>query len=37
MNAGVRIVPRAMAMVPLRAAPSLADMVKAKRVIGLAP
>jgi hypothetical protein len=28
MNAGVRISPRAIAMVPVRAAPSVADMVK---------
>ena len=33
MNAGVRISPRSMAIVPVRAAPSVAEMVKAKRVI----
>ena len=33
MNAGVRMSPRAVAMVPLRAAPSLAAMVKEKRAI----
>src|SRR5262245_16980634 len=35
MNAGVRISPRSMAIVPLRAAPSVAAMVKLKRVTGL--
>src|SRR6478736_3404548 len=32
MNAGVRISPRCIAIVPVRAAPSVAAMVKAKRV-----
>ena len=32
MNAGVRMVPRCMAIAPLRAAPSVAAMVKEKRV-----
>src|SRR3954467_252848 len=32
MNAGVRISPRCMAIVPVRAAPSVAAIVKAKRV-----
>jgi hypothetical protein len=33
MKAGVRIVPRAMAMTPVRAAPSVAEIEKAKRVV----
>jgi hypothetical protein len=33
MNAGVAISPRCMAIVPARAAPSVAEMVKAKRVM----
>src|SRR6059058_3505372 len=33
MNAGVRISPRSMAIVPLRAAPSVAAMVKVNRLI----
>jgi hypothetical protein len=33
MKAGVRISPRCMEIVPLRAAPSVEDMVKEKRVI----
>ena len=37
MNAGVRISPRCMAIVPVRAAPSVAAMVKAKRVTARAP
>ena len=37
MNAGVRISPRCMVMVPVRAAPSVAWMSKRKRVIGRAP
>ena len=32
MNAGVRISPRRIAIVPVRAAPSVADMVNSKRV-----
>jgi hypothetical protein len=32
MNAGVRIAPRCIAMVPVRAAPSVVEMEKAKRV-----
>src|SRR2546423_169227 len=32
MNAGVRISPRCIAITPVRAAPSLADMLKEKRV-----
>ena len=36
MNAGVRISPRSMAMTPVRAAPSVAAMEKAKRVTGCA-
>ena len=31
MNAGVRIVPRSIAIAPVRAAPSVAAIVKAKR------
>jgi hypothetical protein len=34
MKAGVRISPRCIAIAPARAAPSVADMVKAKRVTG---
>jgi hypothetical protein len=33
MNAGVRISPCCIAIVPLRAAPSVADMLKAKRLM----
>src|SRR5437762_13047016 len=34
MNAGVRISPRCMAMTPVRAAPSVAEIEKAKRITG---
>jgi hypothetical protein len=34
MNAGVRTSPRAMTIVPLRAAPSVARIAKEKRVMG---
>src|SRR4051794_4640479 len=37
MNAGVRISPRCMAITPVRAAPSVAAIVKAKRVMGALP
>ena len=37
MKAGVRISPRCMAIVPVRAAPSVAAILKEKRVIGRAP
>ena len=37
MNAGVRISPRCIAMVPVRAAPSVAEMLKVKRVIRALP
>src|SRR5688500_15851903 len=36
MNAGVRISPRCIAIVPVRAEPSAAEMEKVKRVIGAA-
>jgi hypothetical protein len=36
MNAGVRISPRRIAIVPARAAPSVPAMVMAKRVTGAA-
>ena len=37
MKAGVRISPRCIAIVPVRAAPSVAAIWKEKRVIGRAP
>src|SRR5688500_11428382 len=37
MNAGVRTTPRSSVIVPVRAAPSLAEIEKAKRVIPAAP
>src|SRR4051794_36773697 len=37
MNAGVRISPRGIAMMPVRAAPSVAEIVKAKRVTAPGP
>ena len=37
MNAGVRISPRCMLIVPVRAAPSVAAIEKEKRVIRAAP
>jgi hypothetical protein len=37
MNAGVRISPRCMRIVPVRAAPSVAEISKDKRVIAASP
>jgi hypothetical protein len=37
MKAGVRISPRAMRMLPVRAAPSVPEMVKLKRLMGGRP
>src|SRR4051794_32758039 len=37
MNAGVRISPRRIAIMPVRAAPSVAEIVKAKRVTAPGP